>query len=554
MNVAVTGHRDLFPEDLQAIKLALAEYVKVLRNRFPHTPIRLLSGLAEGADQVAAEVALQEQCELVAVFPFPQTVYEEDFDNPRSLDAFRAMHAKAAQTIVVPAPANAGDLPRDLGYVRLGQYLAQHAQIVIAIWNGVVEQPLADGTLGILPGGTADLVRLCRTGVASEAADIISPPEVTHLAHLYARRRKPQAEPHRVPLTTGDWVEGQINAQTPTAEQIRAVLSAMDKFNEACVRMPREASNQSREWLTGKSPPAVCCAPCMSPLLTAFACADAASVKRSQQRTKAIKAISFMTALSVIAQQIYSGPDMRWEWLLAHIGLALLAFVAFLYFFRGNSPRETQYMDWRALAEGLRIQVFWHAAGVDKSVADYYQLTDRSDVNWIRHAIRNLRQCSGIDHLATDLKWVQDAWVSDQARWFEKKWPIHQRIFQRLGAVAKALLVSGMLLTLLTLAAHLGNAASETLNYLVLASGVSLLCSAIVKTYTHQMGYQEHCQRYRAMGPMFAHASQKISMALAAKDPGSAQPVVHSLGKEALSENAHWLRLHRQRQFDLDLG
>ena len=554
MNIAVTGHRDLFPEDIQSIKSALEKYIKELRTSFPHTPIRLLSGLAEGADQVAAEVALQEQCELVAVFPFPQTVYEQDFGNPLSLEAFRAIHARASQTIVVPPLSNAEGSSRDQGYVRLGQYLVQHAQIVIAIWNGVVEQTLADGTVGILPGGTADVVRLCRTGVASEAADIVSLPEVTHFAHLYARRKKPQKEPHRVPLTTGDWVDGQIDAQTFTAGQIRAVLSAMDKFNEACVQMPQEASSQSREWLTGKSPPAVCWAPCMSPLLSAFACADAASVKRSYQRAYAIKAISLVTALSVIAQQIYSGPDMRWEWLLAHIGLALLAFWAYRYFFRGYSPREMQYLDWRALAEGLRIQVFWHASGVDNSVADYYQLTDRSDINWIRHAIRNLHQCSRIDHEAIDLQWVQDAWVGDQARWFEKKWPVYQRLVQRLGALSKALLVSGMLLTLATLAAHLGNATFDTLNYLVLTSGVSLLCSAIVKTYTHQMGFEEHYQRYRAMGPMFAHASLKISGAIAANNPDSAQAVVHNLGKEALAENAHWLRLHRQRQFDVSLG
>ena len=67
--VGVTGHRDLLPEDLQKLKELVREVFQTLKAKHPHTPLVLLSPLVEGADQLVAEVALEQDvgAQLLAV-------------------------------------------------------------------------------------------------------------------------------------------------------------------------------------------------------------------------------------------------------------------------------------------------------------------------------------------------------------------------------------------------------------------------------------------------------------------------------------------------------
>jgi hypothetical protein len=52
--IGVTGHRDLRSEDRETLAGRLREIIAELRVRYPHTPLILLSPLAEGADRLAA--------------------------------------------------------------------------------------------------------------------------------------------------------------------------------------------------------------------------------------------------------------------------------------------------------------------------------------------------------------------------------------------------------------------------------------------------------------------------------------------------------------------
>ena len=56
--VAVTGHRDLVPSEIDEIRGAVRELLMELRERYPERRLRVMSALAEGADRLAAHVAL----------------------------------------------------------------------------------------------------------------------------------------------------------------------------------------------------------------------------------------------------------------------------------------------------------------------------------------------------------------------------------------------------------------------------------------------------------------------------------------------------------------
>ena len=56
--IAVTGHRDLVADELPGLHAALDQFFTRMRAEHPHRRLRLLTGLAAGGDQLAAEVAL----------------------------------------------------------------------------------------------------------------------------------------------------------------------------------------------------------------------------------------------------------------------------------------------------------------------------------------------------------------------------------------------------------------------------------------------------------------------------------------------------------------
>lgn len=560
----VTGHRDLPSEDTETLRMAVRELFGKLQAKHSHSPFKLISGLAEGADRLVAEVALELGFGLLAALPMAQTDYEQDFESPQSLEHFRHLVAKAESCFVVPQAVETTNTEprRDLKYLALGRYIARHSQIVIALWDGVSEQVAADGSKQILTGGTADVVRLCRSGLPSEDPNQIVLPEVTWLEHLWVRRQG-SALPNG---DFGHWAHdievGSTSVYKQSKTRIDAVLRSIDKFNAYAgnpVNLPPTQKQQSRDWLLGGNPPQEV-ASCLARPLACFAAADAAAGQRQAERSKAIKWISGLAVISIICQQVYSGPDMRWGWLAAHITLAMLAFFEYTRYFTRDNPREQQYLDWRSLAEALRVQVFWLAAGVKSSVADHYLSGDRDELDWIRQAARNTTVGVSPIFDQKTVEWVRNAWLESQLSYFKgtKEKPGASknngdkvRQFSRLTNTS---FVVALAITVSTFVAHLLDVPDPVLNMFVLASGTCFLGSAVLKTYAEQMAFEEQENRYHAMGEIYKTALARFDVHVEHNAFDRARNVLLLVGKEALTENAGWLRLHRQRQFEVTVS
>lgn len=81
ITVGITGHRDIPKDDKPKLaKAVLGELVR-MREEHPHSPLILLTGLAEGADRLAAKCALQAGWQIGAFLPLPQVEYEKDFES-----------------------------------------------------------------------------------------------------------------------------------------------------------------------------------------------------------------------------------------------------------------------------------------------------------------------------------------------------------------------------------------------------------------------------------------------------------------------------------------
>ena len=91
----VSGHRDLVQSDLPELRKQLQTVFERFRARYPNASFELLTPLAEGADRVAAEVALSRGITLRVPLPMEQLEYERDFTTTESLGEFRRLLAEA---------------------------------------------------------------------------------------------------------------------------------------------------------------------------------------------------------------------------------------------------------------------------------------------------------------------------------------------------------------------------------------------------------------------------------------------------------------------------
>src|SRR3954467_598544 len=143
--VGVTGHRaDMLPAGsvetlreriratLSLIDQAgggLAERGKSCFAEYPPAK-RFVSPIAAGADQIAAEVALELGWELQVVLPFDRKRYRSSLANDGARERYDALIERATCVLELP-----GDSKRELdAYVMTGRATVAHCDILIAIW------------------------------------------------------------------------------------------------------------------------------------------------------------------------------------------------------------------------------------------------------------------------------------------------------------------------------------------------------------------------------------------------------------------------------------
>ena len=166
--VGVTGHRDIRRQDARRLKREVDGVFRKLKEAHPHTPLIVLSPLAEGADRLVARVGLRRGAKLIVPLPMPVELFVADFASERSRREFRLLCDRADAVYAVPFadPEYGPDVPltgvvRDRRYAAVGAYVAVNSDVLIALWDGDKSGRL---------GGTACIVEYKLSGVRSRSA------------------------------------------------------------------------------------------------------------------------------------------------------------------------------------------------------------------------------------------------------------------------------------------------------------------------------------------------------------------------------------------------
>ena len=136
ITVGVTGHRLLRQQDLPALHTALRDLLVSLQQKYPHSPVVMLSSLAEGADLLCADIAEELGIPLVAVLPRPRAEYEKDF-SPDGKQCLEKHCRRAEQMFVAPRtePLPAEGESQDDQFRQAGIYISAHSHILLALWD-----------------------------------------------------------------------------------------------------------------------------------------------------------------------------------------------------------------------------------------------------------------------------------------------------------------------------------------------------------------------------------------------------------------------------------
>ncbi len=559
LTIGVTGHRDIPPEDVAVLKPVIKSRLLELQFTFRDTPLLVLSGLAEGADRLVVEVAHEMGIAFAAILPLPTEDYATDFEDSSSKREFYNWLDKATwiETLSQQTPEGTISYPRNSCYEQLGFYLAQNSHVLFALWNGDKQEKT---------GGTSQVVRYFLQGVSDKSADRTSAlnlPSYRPVVHILTRRTsQPQAIGiEQVGAVETLWPHVSFNDEAWLEKRWKLSLLSLGNFNENMLAFSHANPDSvltSRQYLLGDDTVYDSLDSKAQRIADLFAVSDAMSSYAQTQRHKNFIALVVFALSAVISQQSY-GFFLQWYLLVGSLCLGGISY--WLYRTSQRQRLEEKYLDYRALAEGLRVQFFWHAAGVNLPAADYFLRDQRDELEWIRHAMTASQLSSPIETHKKSHLWIIERWVRDQRIYFIGdqtkgrlgKARIDARAEKKLTRRMKQCFFNGLGLMLLSAITYEWIYADLTiewksllLNGLLATSGAILCMVPSIKIYLDTMAFDEHAKRYLRMGQYYGLCEKQLEN-LNEAHAAEIDQLFIDIGKQALIETGDWLLLHRQR-------
>ena len=240
--------------------------------------------------------------------------------------------------------------------------------------------------------------------------------------------------------------------------------------------------------------------------------------------------------------------------------------VAFLLFFVSSAGVQMlakrkgwhrKYLDYRTLAEGLRVQFYLSAAGItsdneSKFTHDNFLQTQDPELGWIRNVMRVAgtrcdadREVSGKGLEFTLREWIGDN-ESGQLGYYRRKaaqWITRNRSTERLSSLSLATSVGVILLILFG-----GVVFAETyVDPLFILMGSMLLAYGVRQGYAQSTAEKELIKQYEFMLRVFHNAKRRLDVA---DNDSERRQVLQALGGSCLDEHAEWILMQRDRSID----
>jgi hypothetical protein len=634
--IGATGHRDLRDENISDLEREVGKAIERLKEQYlgsdAQTPIVVLSSLAEGADRLIARVAMARGAKLIAPLPMPPDEYRGDFKpglKPDALPEFDRLLGDAVAAPIMPfvtdnTPENVHkEARRALQYREVGLFIVRHCHVLIALWNGDEENKAV--------GGTAEVVSFKREGIpiglTNSARASLDAPEIGPVIHVTTPRAKPGASVPRV--KTDPWGAKIVQAYRGgvvrrALSQAAKIWSALFKkkpdeddvptrdkqlletweafarktgltreFNRDAAKLEgspdckqrlatslkylfddpelnqkeKLAGEPAQEWAT-KVIPHWC---------ALYELADTLAQERQKRFVWDWRVLLGLGFGSIVAFEMLTHLFFDEYWLLAVYTAIFVGIIALFSYARWRHHQE-RFLDYRALAEALRVAVFWKIVGMGlpaegpvtatadlssgESVADAYPIRQPRELDWVKTCLRTL-ELLDVGRPSAPLKgfpeseahlWARKFWVHGQLAFFHRRGPQHEHHAAKLLTWSLVLLIVSSIFALLLFLADYG-AFGPGLKWTherwphriaIFVIGLVPAIAAVRAGYAERLALEAHARQYDRMRTLFLRAHE-IFQSGQLTSFAQAQALYRELGIEAMKENAEWVAIYRQR-------
>ncbi|MEJ0035624.1 MAG: hypothetical protein WDO68_06040 [Gammaproteobacteria bacterium] len=567
--VGVTGHRDLVPEEVGPIRTAIHSLLERLVAAYPGARPTLLSSMAEGADLFAAEIAHELGLGLICLLPKSVALCRADLTSDASRAIFDRLVPISEQIQVAPAVSAdelarfAPDLQRDLEFQHAGSLIARYSTLLIAVWDGKDAGHRA---------GTARVVQYRRRGMMANGTDEAQPVGNPLLAIqdndlMYeircSRQSAPATDPGSV-LVLGFTDRGESYGKD-IPSLLTTVLRRIEEFNLDIARYS-EAIRGQPDSLLCKTPEQI--PPRLERLHATFCAADWLGRHYRNAFGSALQVRYWLWALMLLL--LVSFKKENQGSIATTLILGVLATFAVGFLFAQWAHRKSwhrKYLDYRALAEGLRVEFYWQIAGVnphgDGEFAHETFLQKQDDeLEWIRAAMRSVTlplESRDRSPPHSGLSVAIDEWVGEEgtagsgqlAYYRARTTGLRRRlhITERLG---HCLLIAGLLLALgfatemlLRSRVEIFDAPIRTVLLWLLA--LLPVYAAILETYVSEKSDRSLIRQYKYMSRLFTTAARELR---STQSRGHRLQLLKSLGYACLAEHAQWILANRDKRIE----
>lgn len=559
--VAVTGHRDLVPSEIPGLRDRVRELFANLQQSYPDRRLQLMSPLAEGVDQLAAEVALEMGIELVVPLPMQKNVYRDDFQSTESKLRFDTLCERATDFYELPlARGNTREGISTVGpqrtrqYAQLGVFQCAHCHILLAIWDGKVTSEL---------GGTGQVVKFHHDDImpgytlkSVATQQMLVDDESDLVYHIVCSRDRPDGAP-KAGMKPLDWSWFTKDRDNPRSREMprqhQLIFERSSEFSRDAMQHAESIEAQKYPLYTPEQeaelPPGV------DDINRLFCIADWLAIRNQKKVLLTLRVthvLAFLMGLMFILYTDVQGwPYFMFAFLLFFIGSAAVQYQA------GRQGWHRKYLDYRTLAEGLRVQFYWAVAGVgneseSKYTHDNFLQTQDPELGWIRNVMRVAGTHCDVEQSTSKagLAFVLGEWIGDagggQLGYFATKAVDkvkRNRLTERLGLLS--LLTSvGVVVVFVAMGSRLPDG---WFNPLMVAMGTTLLIYGIRQGYGYATAEKDLIKQYEFMLRLFQNARRRLDDT---DDAQEQRQILQALGGSALDEHAQWILMHRDRAID----
>ncbi len=282
--------------------------------------------------------------------------------------------------------------------------------------------------------------------------------------------------------------------------------------------------------------------------------ADALALAFQRKSHFAFRVIFALACLAAVSYGCFlaaanSRVQLQDELIGGYVALIVISYCVFLYARRLDL--HSRFVEYRALAEGLRVQHYWHACGLTRSAAACYLIRQPLDYHWIRLALWRAAAAnppaSGSAGSAEQLvPGVLQGWIDEQQQYFASSQARSTRLEVRMRYLVAGIFIFGVSASLMIMfARHLPVSKPVQLRL----SLISFLCpgvSAAIVALVTKLGLLYQASHYGRMQAIFDQARRRLRRQPAA----TAGRIASALGEEALLENESWAQFRRERGMD----